>query len=63
MRSMIIPARCLGAFIIVWNVSNIIAQLCLCQPFARNWDQTLDGHCGSRKFLSCFTPPPEGIHG
>ena len=48
MRSMIIPARALGGFIVVWNVGNIIGQLLICRPFALNWDQTIDGTCGSQ---------------
>lgn len=48
MRSMIVPARALGGFIIVWNVGNIIGQLLICRPFALNWDQSIEGTCGSQ---------------
>ncbi|CAN9195539.1 unnamed protein product [Alternaria alternata] len=41
-------ARILGALIIVWNIANIIAVLLICRPFARNWDFTLPGTCGSQ---------------
>lgn len=51
MRSMRIPAQALGLFIILWNVSNIVAQLAICRPFALNWDQTITGKCGSQQWF------------
>jgi hypothetical protein len=41
-------ARILGALIIIWNIANIITVLLICRPFARNWDFTLPGTCGSQ---------------
>jgi hypothetical protein len=41
-------ARILGALIVMWNIANIIAVLLICRPFARNWDFTLPGTCGSQ---------------
>ena len=41
-------ARILGALIVIWNIANIIAVLLICRPFARNWDFTLPGTCGSQ---------------
>ncbi|KAH6867157.1 hypothetical protein BKA58DRAFT_461125 [Alternaria rosae] len=41
-------ARILSALIIIWNIANIIAVLLMCRPFARNWDFTLPGTCGSQ---------------
>jgi hypothetical protein len=41
-------ARILGALIIIWNIANIIAVLLICRPFAKNWDFTLPGTCGSQ---------------
>jgi hypothetical protein len=47
-RSMILWARVIGAFTIVWNVSNILASFLICRPLARNWDLTIPGTCGSQ---------------
>lgn len=49
MRQMIIPARAMGCFVILWNSGNVIAQLNMCRPFARNFDQTIEGDCGSQR--------------
>ena len=49
MRSMIIAARSMGIFVILWNTGNIIAQLNMCRPFGRNFDQTIPGNCGSQR--------------
>ncbi|PVI05356.1 hypothetical protein DM02DRAFT_584324 [Periconia macrospinosa] len=40
-------ARYIGAFLVTWNVATIIAGLTLCRPFARNWNRTIPGSCGS----------------
>lgn len=34
--------------IIMWAIGTILAGFLICQPFAMNWDQTLDGHCGNQ---------------
>ncbi|RDW67036.1 hypothetical protein BP5796_09785 [Coleophoma crateriformis] len=47
-RALVLPARFIGLFIILWNASSIIAAFALCQPFSYNWDQTGEGHCGSQ---------------
>lgn len=51
MRRMIVPARILGGFIILWNTGNILGQLLICKPFARNWDLSVEGKCGSQRDL------------
>lgn len=51
MRAMRIPAQSFGLFIILWNTANIVAQVAICRPFALNWDQTIDGKCGSQKWF------------
>src|SRR5690606_23842621 len=49
-RKMIIPARALAIFIILWNTGNILGQFLICRPFAMNWDQTIPGGtCGSQR--------------
>lgn len=50
-KSMIIPARVLGAFVVLWNTGNIIGVLTMCSPFAKNFDDTIEGHCGSPRDL------------
>lgn len=37
----------IGAVIILWNTSNIVAGFLICRPLAKNWDMTLPGTCGS----------------
>jgi hypothetical protein len=40
--------RYIGAFVVTWNVANIITALVICQPIARNWNLSIDGTCGSQ---------------
>jgi hypothetical protein len=46
--SMVKWARGIGAMIIAWNVSDILAGFLICRPIARNWDLSLPGTCGSQ---------------
>lgn len=46
--SMIRWAQGIGLFIILWNISNILAAFLICRPLARNWDVTVPGICGSQ---------------
>lgn len=45
---MIRAANTIGALIIVWNVSDIIAGFLICRPIAKNWNPALPGTCGSQ---------------
>jgi hypothetical protein len=48
-NALIQPARVIGVFIILWNSASIVAGLAICQPFAMNWDQTIEGgRCGDQ---------------
>ncbi|KAH6645270.1 hypothetical protein BKA67DRAFT_669379 [Truncatella angustata] len=48
-RHLIIPARVLGTLIVLWNFSSFVAGLAMCQPIARNWDQSIrGGFCGDK---------------
>ncbi|KAL8330144.1 hypothetical protein RB597_005452 [Gaeumannomyces tritici] len=52
---MLLAARVVGVFLILWCLSSIIASFAMCQPFARNWDQTIQGHCGDQPlFYTCL---------
>ncbi|KAH7394443.1 hypothetical protein BKA66DRAFT_411077 [Pyrenochaeta sp. MPI-SDFR-AT-0127] len=46
--SMIKWASIVGALIVTWNVSDIIAGFLICRPLAKNWDFTIPGTCGSQ---------------
>lgn len=46
--SMIMWCKILGGLIIAWNVGDIIGGFLICRPFARNWDFTIEGSCGSQ---------------
>lgn len=50
-RQMVIAARVIGLFIILWNTGGVLGALLLCRPIALNWDRTLSGHCGDNRLF------------
>lgn len=36
------------AVVAMWWTANILQIFLICQPFAMNWDSTIQGHCGNR---------------
>ena len=45
----ILSARISGVVVILLGVATILGALLQCQPFAYNWDQTIEGgHCGDQ---------------
>lgn len=46
---MIMSARFVGSFILLFNISGILAAFLICRPYAKNYYTTMAGSCGSTK--------------
>lgn len=48
-REMTIACRVIGLFVVLWNLGGVLGALLICRPFAKNWNQELDGTCGDQQ--------------
>ncbi|ETS84625.1 hypothetical protein PFICI_02650 [Pestalotiopsis fici W106-1] len=48
---MILAVKCVGTFVILYNVSGFITGLAICRPYSKNydWQGTVEGSCGDVK--------------
>lgn len=54
-RRMVLATRIVGGFLILFCSAAVMAGLAMCQPFARNWDRSIPGHCGDQTlYYTCL---------
>ncbi|RAR14521.1 integral membrane protein [Stemphylium lycopersici] len=46
--SMLLLCRLVGALLVAWTISGLMAASMICRPFHHNWDLSIDGVCGSQ---------------
>lgn len=51
----VIATRFVGVLTLLLGIGTMLGALLQCQPFAYNWDQTIDGHCGNQVLSYAIT--------